>query len=56
MEKIGHKVLDVHTPLSRNEPGTSKAVAVNMFLLNIAAAANNKKILAGDYMPYESSY
>nr|Q9NBX5.1 RecName: Full=Nucleic-acid-binding protein from transposon X-element [Drosophila melanogaster]AAF81410.1 unknown [Drosophila melanogaster] len=46
LEKIGHKVLDIHTPLRRNEPGTSKASPVNMFFLNIAAAANNKEILA----------
>jgi len=44
LENIGHKVLDIHTPLRRNEPGTSKA-----------AATNNKEILTVT-MPYESTY
>lgn len=46
LEKIGHKVLDVHTTLRLNEAGTPEALPVNMFFLNIAAAANNKEILA----------
>jgi len=39
LEKIGHKWIDIHTPLSRNETGTSKASPVNMSLRNIKAAA-----------------
>jgi len=42
IEKAGHKVLDVHTPLKRSEPGTPTSKPVNIFFINIAAAANNK--------------
>ncbi|TDG39683.1 hypothetical protein AWZ03_013895 [Drosophila navojoa] len=44
--KIGHNVFDAHTPQRRSEPGTPRKSPVNMFFLNIAAAANNKAILA----------
>jgi len=43
LEKIGHKVLDKHTPLRRNEPVTSKASPVNMFFLNIVVVCCAKQ-------------